>query len=188
MVASVTSAPESLMLAQHQVVVHLVDVVAGEDQHVLRLFAADGVDVLVDGVGRAHVPVLAHALHRRQNLDELAEFSAHDVGPAFADVAVQRQRLVLRQDVNATQVGVDAVGERDVDDAIDAAEGDGRFGAVARQRIKTLTCSSGQQNSEGIFHLSAWRKLVFKDLKRGRKYSPGITATGDQGTRCSRNW
>ena len=151
MVARVTSAPESLCCSQHQPVVHLVDVVAGEDQHVLGLLGADGVDVLVDGVGGAQVPVLAHPLHGRQDLDELAQVAGHDV-PALADVAVQRQRLVLGEDVDVAQVGVDAVGERDVDDAVDAAEGDRRLGAVAGQGIQALPRASRQQDSQRVFH------------------------------------
>ena len=38
--------------------------------------------------------MLADALLRRQDLDELAELFGHDV-PAHADVAVERERLVL---------------------------------------------------------------------------------------------
>jgi len=55
-----------------------------------------------------------------------------DGAPAFADVAVEAERLVLREDVDVAQVRVDAVGEGDVDDAILTAEGDGGFGAIAR--------------------------------------------------------
>ena len=52
------------MEAQHARVVHLVDVVAGEDDDVLRVLARDRVEVLVDGVGGAEIPVLADALLR----------------------------------------------------------------------------------------------------------------------------
>ncbi len=127
---------------QHQAVVHLVDVIAREDEHVLGLLRADRVNVLVDRVGCALIPLVAHPLHGRQHFDELAQFDAHDV-PTFADVAVQRQGLVLGKDVDPPQVGVDAIGEGDVDDAVDAAKGDGRFGAVASQRIQPLTRAAG---------------------------------------------
>ena len=140
------------MLLEHLGVIHFVDVVAGENEGELGAFAADGVDVLVDGVGGAHVPVFADPLHGRQDFDKLAQLTAHDVAPAFTDMAVERERLVLRQDVDAAQIGVEAVGERDVDDAVDAAEGDGRLGAVARERIQTLTRSSRQQDSESVYH------------------------------------
>ena len=102
-VASVTSALRLLVVLQHAAVVHLVDVVAAENDHVLRLFAADRVDVLVDRVRRPHVPVGAGALHRRQQLKELAQLLRHNAGPAFADVPVQRESLVLRQDVDLAQ-------------------------------------------------------------------------------------
>ena len=46
------------MLLQHLLIVHLVDVVAGEDEDMLRFFGADGIDVLKDGVGRALIPGL----------------------------------------------------------------------------------------------------------------------------------
>ncbi len=78
------------MLLEHEAVVHLVDVIAGEDEDVLGLLGADGVDVLVDGVGGALVPGLGDALHGGQDLDELAEFVGDDRTPALADVAVER--------------------------------------------------------------------------------------------------
>ena len=108
---------------------------------VLGTLAADGIDVLVDGIGGSLVPVLADALHGRKDFDELAEFAGDDL-PGLADMAIEGERLVLGEDVDPAQVGVDAVGERDIDDAVDAAEGDGGFGAVARERIQPLACAA----------------------------------------------
>ena len=119
-----------LVVMQHPAVVHLVDLVAGENDHVPGLFAADGIDILVDRVGRAHVPVGAGALRRRQQLEELAQLLGHNARPAFADVPVERQRLVLGEDVNPAQARVDAVGERDVNDAVVPSEGHRRLGAI----------------------------------------------------------
>ncbi len=79
-------------------VVHLVDVVAGEDHDVLRPLFLDGVDVLVDGVGGALIPVLVDALLRRDDLDELAQFAAEIGLPAEVDVPVEAHRLVLGED------------------------------------------------------------------------------------------
>jgi hypothetical protein len=55
-------------------------------------------------------------------------------------VAVEGEGLVLGEDVDAAEVGVDAVGEGDVDDAVLAAKGDGGFGAIAGEREEPLTC------------------------------------------------
>ena len=171
------------MLLQHHAVIHLVNVIAGKNQHVLGLLRADGINVLVDRVGRALVPLVAHPLHRRQHFDELAHFAAQDV-PAFADVPVQRERLVLGEDVDPAQVGVEAVGKRDVDDAVDAAEGDGRLGAVASERIEPLAGAACQENSESIFHsipsdfvpVPTYRNLAFSRGRCEEKTVDGSTA------------
>ena len=78
------------VVRQHAAVVHLVDVIAGENDHVRGLLAPDRINILVDGVGGAHVPVGPGPLHRRHQLKELAQLLGHNARPAFADVPVQR--------------------------------------------------------------------------------------------------
>ena len=139
------------MLFHHQLVIHFVDVVAGENQHVLGLLRTDGINVLIDRVGGALIPGFADAFHRRQDFDELAHFAGEE-SPAFADVAVQGEGLVLRQDVNPAQVGINAVGKGYVDNAVNSAEGHGGFGAVAREGVEPFAGPSSQQDSQCVFH------------------------------------
>ena len=130
------------MLLEHLLVVHLVDVVAGKNDDVAGVLAADRIDVLIHGIGRAQIPVRGNAHLRRQNFDEFAQ--AQQLRPALADVPVERERFVLRQDEYAAQIAVDAVGKGDIDDAINAAERHGGLGAVARQRPQPLALSASQ--------------------------------------------
>ena len=88
-------APRSCVEPQHLRVVHLVDVIARQHDQVARVLAQDRIEVLVDGVGGPLIPVLADALLRAEDLDELAELVGDDA-PAHADVAAERQRLVCR--------------------------------------------------------------------------------------------
>ena len=55
--AMVQSALLLLVEFQHLGVVHFIDMVARQDQHVLGVVAFNEVDVLVNGVGSALVPV-----------------------------------------------------------------------------------------------------------------------------------
>src|SRR5581483_1652007 len=130
------------VLAKHPAVIHLVDVITGKDEHVLGLLGPDGVDVLVNRVSGSHVPILANPLHGREDFDKLAEFPGDDV-PAFADVTIQGKSFVLSKDVDAMQAGVDTVGKSDIDDAIDAAESDGRLGTITSQGIEAFAGASG---------------------------------------------
>ena len=137
------------VLAQHRAVVHVVDVVAGEHEHVRRLPVLDRVEVVVDRVRGAAIPTAFVAVVRWPAGDELLEATRQEV-PAEANVLFQRARLVLRQDVDATQARVDAVAEREVDDAVGATEGDGRLCAIDREWLQAIACASGQQEHEGV--------------------------------------
>ena len=57
----------------------------------------------------------------------------------FSDSALYCVRMYTRRRSELMQLD-----KRDVDDAVDAAEGDGRLGAVAGQRVQTLTRSARQ--------------------------------------------
>jgi len=86
-----------------------------------------------------------------KDFDELS-YLAPEYVPAFADVAVERKRFVLSEDVDAAEVGVEAVGESDIDDAVHASKGDGGLGAVASERIEAFASAAGEKDSESVFH------------------------------------
>jgi hypothetical protein len=143
------------VVAQHHPVVHLVHMVAGQDQDVLGRagFVADDVEVLVHGVGGALVPVLfVDALLGGQQLDELVEFLAQEA-PAPLQVAQQRVGLVLGDHPDAAHARVDAVRQRKIDDAELAAKVHRGLGAhvgqVAQPRAPA-TCQHQRQGSAGI--------------------------------------
>ncbi len=142
------------MALHHEGVVHLVDVVAGEDEDVFGLLGANGVDVLVDGVCGALIPGLGDALHGGQDLDEFAELVGDDGAPALADMAVEGERLVLGEDVDVAKIGVNAVGEGDVDDAVLAGKRYGRLGAIAGEGEESLAGTTGKQDAKRISHKS----------------------------------
>jgi hypothetical protein len=126
-------------------------VIAGEDENVLGLLGADGINILIDGVGSALIPLIADALHGGKDFDELPDFATENV-PALADVAVEGKRFVLGEDVDAAEVGVEAVGESDIDDAIHSPEGDGGLGAVTGKGIEAFSGTACEKDSESVFH------------------------------------
>ena len=88
------------MLLQHIAVVHLIDVVTGQDQQILWIDAVDIVDVLIDGMRSSCKPLAAiwtgvwlqdrHA--RVQTIQSPA-------GP-ITNVPIQNQGLILRDYAN----------------------------------------------------------------------------------------
>ena len=130
------------VLPKHQLVVHLVDVVARQHDHVGRRVARDDVDVLVDGVGRAGVPHgLRHALARRQDVEALVALGAEEV-PAALQMADQAVRLVLRCDPDPADAGVERVGQCEVDDPRLPPEIDSGLGALVGQLHQPAAAST----------------------------------------------
>src|SRR5712664_4354376 len=142
------------VLLEHAAVIHFVDVIAGEDKNEFRALAADGVDVLVDSVGGALIPLLRDAHLRREDFDVVAE--AGERRPASANVAVKAESLVLGENENAAEIRIDAVREGDVDDAIESTERNSGLGAVASERPEALALASGKENYDGIPHIGHW--------------------------------
>ena len=74
---------------EHLHIVHFVDVVPGEDEHIVRLFVVEQEQVLIDRVGGALVPFFADSLLGWNRRDIFAEFCVENV-PTYADVTVER--------------------------------------------------------------------------------------------------
>ena len=123
------------MEAQEVGVVLLADLVTGQDDDVLGIIAVDEADVLVDGVCSALVPVGAVCLLVRGQGVHTAVQTVQIPRLTVTDVLVQLLGLVLRCDTNGVDIGVDAVGQREVHDAVLTAEGHLRFCRLLCQRV-----------------------------------------------------
>jgi hypothetical protein len=80
--------------------------------------------------------------------------------PPGANVAVEAQGFVLCENEDAAQVGIDAIGEGDVNNALKSAKRDGGFGAIARERPQALALASCEEYSDGVAHVGHGSSLV----------------------------
>jgi len=74
-------------------------------------------------------------------------------------VPVERRRVELRQDEDATNVGVQAVADRDVDQPVAAADRDGRLGSMLRQRKQARSLPAAEDDGQDlVVHRHAHQK------------------------------
>ena len=145
--------PVAAVRGDERLVVHLVDVVAGQDEDDVAGLLADHLEVDEHGVRGAAVP-LGRPAARDVRLEQAdAALVAVEVPrPARADVVVQRARVVLRQDEDVVDLGVDAVRQREVDDPVLARERHGGLGADGRQDRQPLTFPTGKNDGGDRLH------------------------------------
>jgi hypothetical protein len=86
-------------------------------------------------------------LLRGQEIDELAQVTAQEV-PSTLNVPQQAVRLVLREDVDAPDPGVQTIREREVDDSVAAPKVNGRLGALVGELLEARSAPTGQDERD----------------------------------------
>ena len=126
------------MVAQHGVVIHFIDMIAREDEHIIGVKLLDKGQVLIDGVGRAAVPLARFA----------GVVGGQHIHAAVAYVQIPRR---ARADIDGVYPRIDAVGKRKIDDAILAAKGHGGLGHMAGQHAQAAALAARQQHGDALF-------------------------------------
>jgi len=113
--------------------------------------------VFADGIGGALVPgIIGVGLFGSEDFNEAAGEMVELIG--LRDVAVKGSRVELSEQVDTTEAGVDAVGNRDIDEAIFAGERDRGFGAFFGERKEASALAAAHDNGEdvaGVYGLPA---------------------------------
>ena len=166
--------------SQERRVVHLVDVVAGQDEDRVGGIVLDLIEVLEHGIGGPPVPLgAAPAGDVRLAQANAALVPVEVPRPAEPDVVVERARVVLRQDDHVRDVRVHAVGQGEVDDPVLAAERDGGLGALLRQDREPLALASRQDHRHRLLH--ARSPIVGRRRLGAPMLARGWRTTGMQG-------
>jgi len=141
------------MRPHHVFEVHPVKLVAREDQHVIDPALFDIADIFADRVGGSLVPIgtLVNRLLGGQQFDEATIKVVESV--SLAEVAVQRNRQKLRQNVNAIHAAVDTVADRNVDQSVFAGQRDRRFCTDFCEWKESSPSAATKNEGDGVAHV-----------------------------------
>ncbi len=108
--------------------IHAIQLIAAEDQEIVEIVVQEMDQVFADGIGGALIPGgVGEGLLRGEDFDEAAGEMVELIG--LRNMAVERGGVELGQQINASQAGIDAIGDGNVDQAVFAGERHGGFGA-----------------------------------------------------------
>ena len=121
------------VLADDVAEIHPVQLIAAQDEQVIEIVREKVNEIFADGIRRALVPGrVGKRLLCREQFHEATGEMIELVG--LRNMPVQRRGIELGKQVNPAQAGIDAIGNRDVDDAIFAGERHSGLGALLGQR------------------------------------------------------
>ena len=150
------------VLADEILVIHAVEVVAGEDDVLIAVGLSEEPKVLAHSVRSTLEPVLVDgALLRGENLDEALAVEGADVAVVrLGQVAVEGSGVELGEAVHLVDVGVDAVGHGDVDEAVVRAKGDRGLSASLGQGVKASARTTAEDDGQHIVHVGGHISLI----------------------------
>ena len=136
-------------------IVHGVDMITRENKHILRLVTLDDVEALEHGVGRAQVPgFIVEPLLRRNDVNKLALFRAQPA-PTPHEMLDEGMRLVLRENADAADAGIEAVGKGEIDNPELATERHCRLGPPIGERSEAAAAPAGQYERQRVVREAA---------------------------------
>src|SRR5438105_10520817 len=111
---------------QERAKIHPIKLVATENQIKLVRSLEEVAHILPDRVGGSLIPLRTFGrLLGGKNIDEAARKIVELI--ARLNVAMQRHGVELREQIDRAQAGIEAIANRDIDQAIFSAEWHGRF-------------------------------------------------------------
>ena len=133
----------------HLADIHLVDMIAAEDGHMIGFEVFDQRHILINCVRGSAVPGPILGLHlRRDRDDEAAPHLGRGDIPSVDDVLHQTLRFELRQNKNTVDSAVDKVAQDKVDNTVFPSERNGRFCPLIGQGRESGSFSAGKNHSK----------------------------------------
>ena len=131
------------VIIQHHFIIHLINMVTWQNQDIFWIICINIVNVLVNGIGCAGIPVTSGASLIWWENSYSSVVTIQIPRHSDPDVCVQPQRLVLSKYTNRIDPGIDAVAQWKVNDPVLAAKGNCRFCNLCSKHAQSASLTAG---------------------------------------------
>ena len=101
--------------------------IAGKDQHIVRIIRFHIFQILINSVGRSCIPVASLASLIRRKDGNPSNIAVQIPRNTNSDVGVQTQRLILSKNSHRVNSRINTVAEREVNNPVLSAKGNRRL-------------------------------------------------------------
>ena len=112
---------------QHHFVIHLIDMVTGKDQYIIRVILLHISQILIDRIGSSCIPFAACALLIWRKDCDTAFIAVQIPRNTDTDMCIQAERLVLCQHTHRVNSRVNTIAQWKIDDTIFTTKSDCRL-------------------------------------------------------------
>ena len=140
-----------LMVIKHHFVIHLVDMVTGENQNVFRIVGLHVCHILKNCVCCSGIPVAVTIFFIGGKHGNTAHIPVQIPRNTDPDMGVQTQWLILGQYAHGINARVNTVAQRKIDNTIFSSKCYRRFGNLLGKYTQSASLTSGQQHCNHFF-------------------------------------
>ena len=119
---SICASPDDMV-----VIIHLIDMVTGKDQYIIRVILLHISQILIDRIGSSCVPFTACALLIRRKDCDTTFIAVKIPRNTDTDMCIQAERLVLCQHTHRVNSRVNTIAQWKIDDTIFTTKSDCRL-------------------------------------------------------------
>ncbi|MNI56686.1 hypothetical protein D3C73_1117050 [compost metagenome] len=130
------------MVLQHGVIIHLVDMVTGQNQHMLRIKLIHKFQIAVNRVCRPPVPAATVLPFMRRQYEYPAILAVQVPIAAYPNVRMQHKRLILRQHAHGINPGIGAIAQREINNPVGSPKINSGLGKRFRQPLQPFPLAS----------------------------------------------
>ena len=140
-----------LVEIEHHFIIHLIDMISRQNQHIVRVKTLHVVNILIDRIGCACIPFAVLALLIRRKDGNAADIPVQIPRNTDSDMRIQAKGLILRQHSHRVNTRINAVAQRKIDNPVFPAKRYCRLGHFRGQHTQSASLPACQQHSNHFF-------------------------------------
>ena len=136
--------------------IHTVELIAGENQHVIMGLVTQMLEIATNRVGGSLIPIAGLiGLLGREDIDETAAKRVEV--ERVLDVPVQRRSMKLGQDKDSIDARIDTIADRNIDEAVFARKRDSGLTTFGREGVQAGAATTAHDDCDYFFiRAHAW--------------------------------
>ena len=139
------------MEIKHYLVIHLINMISRQDQHIIRIILFHIIQILIDRIRRSGVPFAVGAFLVRRKNRNTSHIPVQIPRDPDSDMRIQTQWLILCQNAYGIDPRVDTVAEREINDPILPAKCNRRLRHLCCQNSEPAALSSCEKHGNHLF-------------------------------------
>ena len=139
------------MEVQHHLIIHLINMISGKNQNVVRIVLLHIVHILENGICSSCIPLTVRTLFVWRQYRHSSFIFIQIPRDSNSNMCVQTQWLILCQYTDRINTRINTIAQREIDDTIFSTKSNCRFGNLSSKYAKSAALPARKEHGNHFF-------------------------------------